>query len=348
MILAAGILDVLRLLVVPVFAWAAWRDFQTRRLPNRIWPPLYLLGGGLILWEASVRWPLVGLADQLFLGRVGFSLVVFPLLTYVFWRFGGFGGADAKALVALAAVFPTFTSYTVPLVGKIPTADTTIGLFSLTILTNTVLVAACYPAALGVYNIINGNIVLAMFLARPVSADSLASRHGRLFESPDGISRGGVDLDALRMYLRWRGLSLSELRSHPDRYKDADSVGETHSPTDGATHREDPAALDTAPPGPGGGDTVPIDSRREESHTDGGDTQRHDRWAVDRFLAEIDEPTYGTSAELLREGLEIVVKRDTVWVSPGIPFILPLFFGLVISLIYGDILFTLLSTLGSI
>ncbi|MFC6726180.1 A24 family peptidase, partial [Halobium palmae] len=36
--------DLLRLLVVPVFAWAAWRDVRTRRLPNRVWAPLVVLG----------------------------------------------------------------------------------------------------------------------------------------------------------------------------------------------------------------------------------------------------------------------------------------------------------------
>jgi len=37
--------DALRLfVVVPVFAWAALQDVRTRRLPNRLWPPLYAFG----------------------------------------------------------------------------------------------------------------------------------------------------------------------------------------------------------------------------------------------------------------------------------------------------------------
>lgn len=340
--LAAGLPDILRLLVIPVFAWAAWRDLQTRRVPNRLWPPLYLIGGGLLLWETGVRWPLVGVADRAFLVRVGFSLLVVAPLAYVFWQLGGFGGADAKALIAVAVLFPIVPSYTIPLVGEIPTTDATIGVFSLTIFTNALLVAACYPAALTIYNGLNGDFVWAMFLARPVPTDSLRSRHGRLFESRDGVSRGGVDLDALRMYLRWRGLSLTELRSHPDRYRDADSVDETYSPTDGATHRENSITLDGALTTSDEGDTGPIDSPRDERQPGDGEARKDDRWAVDRFLIAVEGTAYGTSSEMLREGLDLIAERDRVWISPGIPFIIPIFFGLLISLSYGDILFGVL------
>jgi len=35
-----------------------------------------------------------------------------------------------------------------------------------------------------------------------------------------------------------------------------------------------------------------------------------------------------------------------VWISPGIPFIVPMFFGLLLSLVYGDVLFTAVAALG--
>jgi preflagellin peptidase FlaK len=35
-----------------------------------------------------------------------------------------------------------------------------------------------------------------------------------------------------------------------------------------------------------------------------------------------------------------------VWLTPGIPFILPMFAGLVVALTYGDLLFALLSAFG--
>jgi preflagellin peptidase FlaK len=38
--------------------------------------------------------------------------------------------------------------------------------------------------------------------------------------------------------------------------------------------------------------------------------------------------------------------RECVWLTPGIPFLLPMFGGLVVGLAYGDLLFALLSVLG--
>ena len=36
----ASIPDLLRLVAVPAFAWVAYRDIETRRVPNRTWYPL--------------------------------------------------------------------------------------------------------------------------------------------------------------------------------------------------------------------------------------------------------------------------------------------------------------------
>ncbi|MFB6304080.1 MAG: A24 family peptidase C-terminal domain-containing protein, partial [Haloferacaceae archaeon] len=71
-----------------------------------------------------------------------------------------------------------------------------------------------------------------------------------------------------------------------------------------------------------------------------------DPWAAERFLDEIEGSAYGTTPETLREGLETVVERDTVWISPGIPFLVPTFGGLVVGLTYGDVLFGFLSAAG--
>jgi preflagellin peptidase FlaK len=44
--------------------------------------------------------------------------------------------------------------------------------------------------------------------------------------------------------------------------------------------------------------------------------------------------------------LEVLATRDRVWYSPGIPFVVPMFAGLVVGLVYGDLLFGLLAGLG--
>ncbi|MFD1569479.1 prepilin peptidase [Halorubrum laminariae] len=320
--------DALRLLVVPVFAWAALRDVRTRRLPNRLWPPLYLFGALLLVWEVVALWPLAGVEGRLFFVRVAISLLFVAPLGYAFWYLGAFGGADAKALIALAIVFPTFPAYEVA-GATLPIVDTQLGVFSLTILTNTVLIGLAYPLGLAVVNLVRGHVAPTMFLARSVSVDSLPDRHGRLFENDEGTTRNGLDLDALRMYLRWRGLTLSDLRADPDHLRDPDSVDETFDPTDGGTH---------VGPRTDGGVTGSAD----------GAAVHDDPWAAERFLDEIDHGAYGTDADTLRGGLAAVAREDRVLVSPGMPFVVPMAVGLGVSLTYGDALFAALGALGAV
>ncbi|MGQ3329694.1 MULTISPECIES: A24 family peptidase [Halorubrum] len=325
--------DALRLFVVPVFAWAALRDVRTRRLPNRLWPPLYAFGALLLVWEAARLWPFAGLDGRLFLVQAAISLLFVAPLGYAFWYLGAFGGADAKALIAIAVLFPTFPEYVVA-GAKLPLVDTQIGVFSLTVLTNTVLLALAYPIGLAAVNLVRGERSATMFLARPVATDSLPDRHGRLFESDAGTTRNGLDLDALRMYLRWRGVTLAELREDAARLRDPDSVAETRDPTDGGTH---------VGPRTDGGTATGADG---ESGADRSADRSDDPWAAERFLDEIDHGAYGTDAETLRGGLAVVARKDRVLVSPGMPFVVPMAIGLLVSLTYGDALFAVLGAVG--
>ncbi|EMA69666.1 prepilin peptidase [Halorubrum distributum] len=328
--------DLLRLIVVPVFAWAAIRDVRTRRLPNRLWPPLYLFGALLLVWEIVTIWPLGGFVEMRFLVRVAISLLFVAPLGYAFWYLGAFGGADAKAMIALALVFPTFPAYEVAGIA-FPVVDTQLGVFSLTILTNAVLLGLAYPIGLAVRNLVRGEVSSSMFLARPVATDSLPKRHGRLFEDLDGPTRGGVDLDALRMYLRWRGLALADLRAAPDELRDPDSVGETFDPTDGGTH---------VGPRTDGGRAVDAEADGDVESTADAGRDFDDPWAAERFLDDIDHGAYGTDAATLRDGLDVVAREDRVLVSPGMPFVVPMTLGLVASLTFGDALFALLGAVG--
>mgnify|MGYP006424359013 CR=1 FL=1 len=325
--------DLLRLLVVPVFAWAALRDVRTRRLPNRLWPPLYAFGAVLLAWEAVSLWPFAGVGGRLFLVRAAISLLFVVPLGYAFWYVGAFGGADAKALIALAVCFPRFPTYEVGGV-VLPLVGTDIGVFSLTVLTNTVLLGLAYPVGLAAVNLARGEVSASMFLARSVATDSLPDRHGRLFEDPDGPTRSGLDLDALRMYLRWRGVALADVRGDPDRLRDPASVVETFDPTDGGTH---------VGPRTDGGATADSGAVTPDPNAS---TDGEDPWAAERFLAEIDRGAYGTDAATLRDGLAVVARKDRVSVSPGMPFVVPMAVGLVVSLTYGDILFALLGAVG--
>jgi preflagellin peptidase FlaK len=320
--------DLLRLIAVPAFGWAAWRDVRTRRLPNRLWYPLLAVGFLALLWDAWRHLPAAGVDDRLFFVRVGVSLLVLIPLAYGLWWMGGFGGADAKALMTLALLFPTYPVYYLPW-GAYPEVVTDLGVFSMTILTNAVLVGVAYPVYLGVRNAARGDRSRLMFVGRRTDVAALPTEHGRLFEDGSGYTRNGLDIDALRMYLRWRGTTLASLRAAPATHRDPASVGETYDPTDGAVE-----------------DDGRERGRATVDEEGDGAAEFDDPWAAERFLDEIEGSAYGTTPERLREGLEVVTARDRVWISPGIPFIVPVFLGLCVALTYGDLLFALLRALG--
>jgi preflagellin peptidase FlaK len=336
--------DLLRLLAVPAFGWAAWRDIRTRRVPNRTWLPLLGLGAVALVLEAWLVFTggTVGpVNERLFLVRVLISLGFVVPLAYGFWWIGGFGGADAKALITIAVIFPTYPTYYLPTTA-LPLVVPTLGVFSMTVLSNTVVLGIAYPFVLMLRNLARGHVAKAMFVGRPIRWDEATEEYGRLLETPEGFSRRGLDLDALRMYLNWRGATLAELRADPETYRDPASLPADPAPpgdgsipvTDGGDPTDDasPSETEGSAPSPG------ADGARAAQ----ADERPADPWGAEAFLSDIDGSAYGTSPEQLREGLAVLTTAETVWITPGIPFLVPMFGGLLVGLVYGDVLFALL------
>ncbi len=425
----AAIPDILRLVAVPLLGWAAVRDVRTRRVPNQVWWPLLVLGLLLVGWEVAQLWNGQSVL-RIYLLRLGLSIGIVVPLAYAFWYLGGFGGADAKAFMVLAVLFPTYPTY--ELLGwTLPLVVTDLGVFSLSVLTNTVLVGLVFPFALAARNLLHGEVSWVMLLGHRVPVAELPRRHGTLLETPTGLTTSGLDLDALRMYLRWRGLDLAAIRSDPGLADPATLPAEPNDPTDGAVSADGGilAADDATLLSDGGtddpddrnqdpedwswesvadveptedlegwewidvqepdvdqearveeGEEREVDSEDQGVDRETGEVDREegdvgyegreeaveeaddadaaeagdvdledsdeDRWGAAAFLDDIDSSAYGTTPESLRDGLDVVVESDTVWVSPGVPFIVPTFVGLLVALTAGDVLFVALRALG--
>jgi preflagellin peptidase FlaK len=345
--LGALVPDLLRLVAVPVLGWAAYSDIRTRRVPNRTWYPLAGLGVLLLVWDGLRVLSRDPLVQRLFLVQVVVSLGLVAPLGYVFWRLGGFGGADAKALAALAVLFPAYPAYPLPgaLAGAqvlaLPVVQTPIGVFSLTILSNTVVAGAAYPLAIAVGNAVRGHLSPAMLIGKPIPVDAIPESYGKLLETPDGFTRSGLDLDALRMYLQWRGLTLSEVRANPDRYRDPATLpDDPNPPGDGAVPIDDEAAANAE-------STADSERPSDDAQSDGGAPADHDdAWGADAFFDDLEYGAYGATPTQLRDGLETLADSEAVWISPGLPFIVPMFVGLLLALTYGDVLFTAMRALG--
>jgi preflagellin peptidase FlaK len=336
---AATSTDWLRLLAAPAFVWAAYRDVQVRRVPNDTWVPLTLLALALLVADGAAAFAASDLVWERFVLPATVSVGLLIPLGYAFWYFGGFGGADAKALFVFALLYPTYPAYlfgAVPLVpGTLPAVEPPLPVFSFTVLTNAVLAGIAYPVGVAAANLADGTLDRRMFVARTYATDRLVEAHGRLLgpvgDDPDADGAGGLDLDALRMYLRWRGCTLADLRASPDAHRDPASLpAAPNDPGDGAVGAGTPDA--------GDGDPV---------RADGGESEiPDDPWGATSFLDDVDGSAYGTTPEKLRGGLDLIADADAVWVSPGIPFMVPLALGVVSALTVGDLLFLAFGSLG--
>lgn len=389
----ATVPDLLRILVIPFFAYVAWRDIKTRRVPNELWIPLASLALVLFAWETYtvVTGDLTTLERQQYYIQVTMSVGFLVPLSYLFWRMGGFGGADAKAFIIIAVLFPTYPFYDVTWLadaiamlpgatagdGVLPVVQTTLGVFSITVLSNTVLIGVLYPVALAGKNAVSGYVSPGMFVAKPVRAEDTIEEYGTLLEfsdrgftddlSPSGMRQyfrwRGLDLDALRMYLQWRGETLADLRANPDQYRDPASLPEEpNHPGDGAIADEvdllpdggepdEPVTGEDAPDVAADATGIPAapeqDDVDEDERPDAGSSE-DDPWGAEAFLEDIEGSAYGTTPEKLRRGLDQLTEEDVVWISPGIPFIVPMFLGLVVAYTYGDLLFAILQGLGMV
>jgi preflagellin peptidase FlaK len=345
----ASVPDLLRLLAIPFFGYVAWRDVETRRVPNRTWYPLAALAVVMLVWEAvsTFTGTTPAYEQRFFVIRVAVSVGFVAPLAYLFWRIGGFGGADAKAFMVIAVLFPTYPAYVLGDLGipiaSLPLVVTTLGVFSLTVLSNTVLMGLGYPFVLGLRNAARRQFSPAMFVARPIRPARATDEYGSLLHFPDRsllsdlslsglrdyFSFRGLDLDALRMYLAWRGTSLAALREDPETLRDPASLpAETNDPGDGAILTD--------------GGQAPTGAEKSQD----AETALDDPWGAEAFLDAIEGSAYGTDPETLREGLDALTADEVVWLSPGIPFLVPLFVGLVVAVTYGDVLFGLLGLLG--
>lgn len=338
--------DLLRLLAVPCLAWAGYHDVRTRRVPDWIWLPL--AAGGVV--AIVVDWLSVVAASvrSALLLRCVVSLGLVAALGYLLWRLDAMGGADAKAIGTLALVFPVCPTVYFRW-GVLPLERASHGVFSLTILTNTVLIGMVIPVAIAVYNGANGRITPAMFIGRPYPITAVPDVYGQLLRNDSGPTlTGGLDLDALRMYLRWRGTSLATLRASPDAHRDPASIPTVpNDPGDGslAEHNEPFSGILPDGTDPPRTDRVGTDANPSIR---GGEHEFDDQWGAAAFLADIEGDAYGTTPGQLRAGLELLSSNETesVWISPGVPFLVVVLLGLVTALTHGDVLVTATRALG--
>ncbi|MHC1596656.1 MAG: A24 family peptidase C-terminal domain-containing protein [Candidatus Syntropharchaeales archaeon] len=134
------------ILCLPFLLYACWSDIKTRKVTNRLWPPMISLGIVLLILDA------VNSGIQSLIPAAVAIGVVF-VFVYIIYYFGVFGGADAKALILIGLMVPLYPSIT--LFGyDLPFAGVPIHrLFALSVLGNGVFLSIIIPVVIFIYNL---------------------------------------------------------------------------------------------------------------------------------------------------------------------------------------------------
>jgi preflagellin peptidase FlaK len=300
--------DILRVLVVlPVFLYASYRDIKERLVRNWVWYPIFAYGLVLLCYDLYAG-TLSFLAPWA-IGNVLFATVVgvFLFKTHIF------GGADMKAVWGLGLLFPTYPALVVAprvLPPVLAAPQNVMNLFALTILANTALVAMVWPVYTFIKNVHNGTSQLhrpgLMFTAERVSLDDAFDNHGRILPVWAFESAGPLSrLKTLIMFVV-NGLDTKSVQ---------DYIGWHNETADEPISK--PSQIETP--------YVEQFLNSEFNRDDDGEQ-----------IWETDDREQAVTV------FETLLTRDTVWMTPGIPFIVPMFIGLLLSLLVGDIMYWLI------
>ncbi len=199
------LIDVLRIAAcTAVLLYACILDWRSRRVANRVWYPLLVVGAILLLSDLYI-------GNEYLPGDLLISVAFTSVYAYVLFRLRLFGGADAKALMVLSFTIPQYPLFfingaTLPILymklGFLP-------VFAFTVLTNAVILTAVLPLWMLMKNLVRlgpsglrGKWGLAA-LGYPLKIEQLKKPHLRLlykYDEKDGkvttsFSRHGDEVD---------------------------------------------------------------------------------------------------------------------------------------------------------
>ena len=126
--------------------FASWSDYKTREVTNRVWIVYAPIAIALSITELIFY-------KSALLSIFGLSIGITVVIAFILFYSAGFGGADSKALMCIAFALPFApTALFTPILasGVSPISQ---NIFPITILSNSVLVAAFSAIALLLYNL---------------------------------------------------------------------------------------------------------------------------------------------------------------------------------------------------
>lgn len=335
--------DLLRLLVIPFFVYLAWIDLKTRRIYDNAWIPMIGIAFLALTWDIYTI-ALTPVQDQQeFFFALSLSIIVIPALAFVLWENEILSGdADLKAFSVLAILIPTTPSYTI--LGKaFPIVSPATELFALTVLTNTLVLTAIVPLGTAAINMHRGIVNRTIFYTLIIQTNKLPTVDGvvklhslRNTEDSNG-THTEIDLDLLRLYLRWREITIEDLQNNSQEIRGTQPEDTVIPTTTAITGDHDKPHIN-----PVNGEKrlqSPIQTPYSKGEVSDSNTEDIDEWSAELFCQELTPTQYtvDTTPNELREFLNVISEKDCVQVQPHFPLFVFIALGIISAFTFGDL-----------
>lgn len=191
--------NLLRLLIIPIFIFAAILDYKKRIVYNQIWVPAIGLLLVVLLWDFIILTTQSSDTITHYLHSLSLSIILGPSIAYMLYNTNTIGGADVKAIIYLSFFFPqtpsiqTFNS-------TIPLYPGTTPIFSMTILINAIVISLTYRIYILYKNITHPNQTTLSSKSYMESVSSLSDKHGFIKITKNGEEKE-IDLNTIQHHL---------------------------------------------------------------------------------------------------------------------------------------------------
>lgn len=315
--------DIMRVvLTIAILSYASYTDIQSRTVQNEVWVVMYSMAALIIAYQVYTTGEYV-----ITVASVLISLLLVGGSSYILYRLNIFYGADYKALVGLSIMFPTYPDLVgIPLsdysyftsVDSVLSSTGSLSTFisELNVYVGTELFGFALfinTAILGIFFFIS-NIVYNIrngdfSITRPLR--STCARKVKKEDATDTYAKIIQDIDTDNPIRRgWIFITKGLSGLSTQFYKDYMDWYQEKKRKDPNTKLSD------------------IDSIELEDFIN-----ENENWDVENL--EEDKKT-----------AEYLLDRNSVWATPSIPFIVPIFLGTISAIFFGNIAFILLQILA--
>jgi preflagellin peptidase FlaK len=311
--------DLLRVLVIlPVLLYASYTDILDRRVDDKVWAIPTFLALILLSWDAYVSTTPASVALAAL-----FSMITVGGVSYIIYHFRIFYGADYKAFLLIAILFPWH-----PEIGSLPIFDFVqfyeMGeIFNIYSFDNIINTLVTYSAMdLFGFTVFVNTTVFSITYFVINSGHNMKSGSFKIYKPLRSLCARQVrvsELDNIHAQIVNESKSTNKISQGVEFIRN----GLTGLSTDFFRDYE----------------TWYCENKTVSQNVDINDIDDLD---FDAFLKD-NEDWASTNPEEDKQRIRDILARDTVWVTPGVPFIVPITLGLISALTLGNIMYIVLS-----